>query len=103
MKTYTAHSRTDADFAMHEFEADTPERALQMAREFIETNTEDLMFEEYNGGMPVNAIAISNDAGFRHRQGRRGGYLPHAGRAGRGCRGRVGFAAANRNVLAINR
>jgi DNA modification methylase len=46
MPTYTAYFRTDADFAAHEFKAATPKRALRMARKFLETSAEDLMFED---------------------------------------------------------
>jgi len=33
MPTYTARFETDAGYAEHEFDAGTPEQALQMARE----------------------------------------------------------------------
>jgi hypothetical protein len=67
MPTYTAYFRTDADFAEREFEANTPKAALQMAREFLVTSAEDLIFEAYDFGMPVNEIAIMavRDKGFR--------------------------------------
>ena len=57
MTTYTAHFRTDADFATREFKAATPEQALKKARRF---DPLDLMFESYDGGMPVNEIAIKD-------------------------------------------
>jgi hypothetical protein len=60
MKTYTAHFRTDAEFATYDFEADTPEQALTLARQFYDDDPLDLMFESYNGGMPVNEIAIED-------------------------------------------
>ena len=62
MPTYTAYFRTDADFAAHDFMAATPKRALHMARKFLETSAEDLMFEDYGSGMPVNEVAISDEA-----------------------------------------
>jgi hypothetical protein len=60
MTTFTAYFRTDAEFASREFEANTPKQALRMARKFLDTNVEDLVFEEYGGGMPVNEIAIKD-------------------------------------------
>lgn len=60
MTTFTAYFRTDAEFATREFEATTPKQALRKARKFLDTNVEDLMFEEYGGGMPVNEIAIKD-------------------------------------------
>ena len=56
MKTYTAYFRTDGDYAEHEFEAETPEQALVLARAFYDEHTECLMFEGYDGGQPVNEI-----------------------------------------------
>jgi hypothetical protein len=63
MTTYIATFRTDADHAEHEFNAKTPDRALAKARAFHDEHTEDLMFESYDGGMPVNEIAISGPGG----------------------------------------
>jgi hypothetical protein len=61
MKTYTAYFRSDADFATRDFEADTPEQALELARRFYDDDPSDLMFESYIDGMPVNEIAIKGD------------------------------------------
>jgi hypothetical protein len=55
MKTYTATFRTDAEFATREIKAATPEQALKKARRF---DPLDLMFESYDGGMPVIEISI---------------------------------------------
>jgi stage V sporulation protein SpoVS len=63
MTTYTANFRTDAEWAEEEFEAETPQQALALARAFYDSHTEDLMFQSYDGGMPVNEIEISGDAG----------------------------------------
>jgi hypothetical protein len=60
MKTYTAYFRTDADFATRDFKAATPEQALKKARRFYDDDPLDLMFESYDGGMPVNEIAIKD-------------------------------------------
>jgi len=55
MTTYTAYFRTDAEYATEQFEADTPEQALALAREF---DISRLYLEAYDGGMPINEIAI---------------------------------------------
>jgi hypothetical protein len=60
MTTYTATFRTDAEFATREIKAATPEQALKKARRFYDNDPLDLMFESYDGGMPVNEIAISD-------------------------------------------
>jgi hypothetical protein len=58
MTTYRAYFRTDADYATRRIEADSPEQALALARRFYDDDPLDLMFEPYDGGLPVNAIAI---------------------------------------------
>jgi len=63
MTTFTAYFRTDADFATREFKANKPKQALRLARKFLDTNAEDLMFEEYDPGMPVNEVAIRDPHG----------------------------------------
>jgi hypothetical protein len=63
MPKYIATFRTDADYAEHMFTARTPEAALVLAREFHEEQPEDLIFEEYTHGMPVEEIAISDRDG----------------------------------------
>ncbi len=55
MTIYRAYFRTDAEYANEHFEADTPEQALALAREF---DISRLYFEAYDGGMPINEIAI---------------------------------------------
>jgi hypothetical protein len=55
MTTYTAYFRTDAEYAVEQFEADTPEQALALAREF---DISRLYLEAYDGGMLINEIAI---------------------------------------------
>jgi hypothetical protein len=62
MTTYTAYFRTDAEFACHEVEADTPELALSKARKRHADDPSTLWFEPYDG-MPVNEIAIQDDDG----------------------------------------
>ena len=62
MPTYPADFRTDADYAIHTFEARSPQAALKKARAFHDERTEELMFQSYDGGHPVNEIAV-HDAG----------------------------------------
>jgi hypothetical protein len=64
MTTYTAYFYTDGDFATRRFEADTPEQALALARQLYDDDLVDLMFEPYDGGLPVNEIAI-HDADYK--------------------------------------
>ncbi len=59
MTIYTAQFSTDAEFATHEVEANTPEQALIKAREFYAGDHSDLWFESYDD-MPVNQIAIKD-------------------------------------------
>jgi hypothetical protein len=63
MPKYTATFRTDADYAEQVFTTRTPKAALALARKFHEDRPEDLMFEEYTNGMPVNEIEISSRDG----------------------------------------
>ena len=63
MPKYIATFRTDADYAERVFTARTPEAALASARRFHEDRPEDLIFEEYTHGMPVNEIEISDRNG----------------------------------------
>ena len=58
MPTYTAEFRTDADYATHAFKARSPQDALKKARAFSDERTEELIFERYDGGHPVNEIAV---------------------------------------------
>jgi len=62
MPTYIAHFRTDAQWASYDFEADTPELALQMARDLWKDDPDRLLFEDYEM-MPVNEITISDPDG----------------------------------------
>jgi len=61
MKTYTAEFRTDADYALRTFKARSPQRALRQAHAFYDDHTDELVFQNYNGGEPVNAIAIYDE------------------------------------------
>jgi hypothetical protein len=62
MPTYTAEFRTDADYAARAFKARSSRDALKKARAFYDERTDELMFESYDGGHPVNEIAV-RDAG----------------------------------------
>jgi hypothetical protein len=63
MTIYTAYFRTDADYAEHRFDADTPEQSLALARAFNDEHTEDLIFQGYDGGMLINEIEIAGPEG----------------------------------------
>ncbi len=63
MPTYTAEFRTDADYATHAFTARSPQDALKKARAFCDEHTEELIFERYDGGHPVNDIAVRDANG----------------------------------------
>jgi hypothetical protein len=67
MTTYTAYFHTDADYASHDFESETPEEALALARKLYadELHTDvpsKLRFEPYID-MTVNEITI-HDADY---------------------------------------
>lgn len=63
MTTYIAYFRTDAEYATKEIKAKTPKHALAKARKLADESPEDLYFESYDGGFPVNEIAISPEDG----------------------------------------
>jgi hypothetical protein len=63
MPTYTAEFRTDADYATQDFKARSPQDALKKARAFYDERTDELMFESYDGGHPVNEIAVRDARG----------------------------------------
>jgi len=60
MTTYTATFRSDGEYASHDFDAETPEQALALARTFYADGTTELWFEHYDEA-PVNEIVIQND------------------------------------------
>ena len=63
MPTYTAEFRTDADHASCAFKARSPQDALKQARAFYDERTEELIFERYDDGHPVNEIALRDADG----------------------------------------
>src|SRR4051794_16768785 len=63
MTTYTAYFRTDAEFAVHDFEAATPEQALALARALAERDPDTLDFQNYDMQLPLEEIEISGPEG----------------------------------------
>jgi hypothetical protein len=63
MVIYTAYFRTDADWASKTIKAKSPKQAHSKARAFNELLDEDLLFQEYDGGSPVNEIEIAGPEG----------------------------------------
>jgi len=63
MTEYNAHYRTDAEYGVYHFEADSPEHALQLARELYDDNPFAIEFDAYDGPLPVEEIEISGDEG----------------------------------------
>jgi hypothetical protein len=57
MTTYTVNFASDAAFASRNFDAETPEQALALARKLYEDEPSELWFEPYDG-MDVNEIVI---------------------------------------------
>jgi hypothetical protein len=57
MTTYTVNFASDAEFASRDFDADTPEQALALARKLYEDDPSELWFEPYDG-MDVNEILV---------------------------------------------
>jgi hypothetical protein len=58
MQTYNVDFRTDADYAIRQFKARSPRHALKKALAFYDERPEELMFESYDGGHPVNEIEV---------------------------------------------
>jgi hypothetical protein len=50
MTTYTAHFRTDADWASETITARTPKRTLAKARAFYDGHYGELLFQGYDDG-----------------------------------------------------
>jgi len=63
MTEYNAHFRTEGDYGLYHFEADSPEQALQLARELYERNPFAIEFDPYDGPLPLDEIEISGDEG----------------------------------------
>jgi hypothetical protein len=63
MTTYTVHFRNYAAWASHDVKAKTPEKALALARKFVDEDSLDLLFEAYDITSDVNEIVVSDDSG----------------------------------------
>jgi hypothetical protein len=63
MKTYRVDFHTDADYANREFKAGSPRAALKKARAFYDDHTEELLFQEHDGGHAVNEIVVRDGDG----------------------------------------
>jgi hypothetical protein len=57
-KTYRAEFFTVADYAVREFEADTPEQALQLARQFFDDNHVNLNLRNYDHNADLDQIEV---------------------------------------------
>lgn len=58
MKTYRAEFFTAADYAVRDFDANTPEEALQQARRFYDEDTGELDFRSYDDNAGLDQIQI---------------------------------------------
>ena len=56
--TYRGEFYTAADYAVRSLEADTPEEALQLARQFYEDELGDLDFRSYDDNTGLDQIEI---------------------------------------------
>jgi hypothetical protein len=64
MKTYNVYFRSDLQWGTREFDADTPEQALELARRFIAETLIGLDLDFYEAcGSPINEIEICDDEG----------------------------------------
>lgn len=62
MTSYRVYLRSDLQWAVRAFEADTPEQALELARRFADDHFDELDFESYQGGdCPLNEIEVCDD------------------------------------------
>lgn len=62
-KTYRAEFFTAADHAVRSFEAETPEHALELARQFYEDNLIELDFRSYDDHAGLDEIEVWDTAG----------------------------------------
>lgn len=63
MPAYTAVFRTDTEYALRTFKARSPQGALRKAQAFYKERSEELLFQSYAGGDPVNQIAVYHGSG----------------------------------------
>jgi hypothetical protein len=64
MTTYTVNFASDAECASREFDAETPEQALALARKLYEDEPSELWFQPYDG-MDVNEIIVRDAQGYQ--------------------------------------
>lgn len=57
-KTYRAEFFTAADYAVRDFEAETPQQALELARRFYDDDLIELDFRSYDDNAGLNQIQI---------------------------------------------
>jgi hypothetical protein len=62
MTIFEATFRTDGEYAIHEFDADTPEQALALAQKLYNDDPFELVFEQFDN-TPVNEIEITGPDG----------------------------------------
>ena len=58
MKTYRAEFFTAADYAVRDFEAETPQQALALARRFYDEDIVDLDFRSYDDNAGLDEIEV---------------------------------------------
>ena len=62
MKTYNVYFRSDLQWGTREFDADTPEQALELAQRFIAENLDGVNLDFYEDcGSPINEIEVLDD------------------------------------------
>jgi hypothetical protein len=63
MTSYSVYIRSDIEWTMHTFEADTPEEAIELARRFVDDCRHDeLIFDSYAGcDCPINEIEVCDE------------------------------------------
>jgi hypothetical protein len=62
MTTYDVYFRSDLQWGMREFEADTPKQALKLARRFAAKNPDGLDLDFYEAcDCPINEIEVCDD------------------------------------------
>ena len=64
MTSYPVYIRSDIQWTMRTFEADTPEEAIELARQFVDEHYDELDFDSYQGcDCPINEIEICDEHG----------------------------------------
>jgi hypothetical protein len=64
MTTYDVYFRSDLQWGMREFDADTPEKALQLARHIAHENPDSVLLDYYEAcDTPISEIEVCDDQG----------------------------------------